>query len=573
MNDDRGYQCPPGTYCSDGARIANPFGKGTLSGNITINGTQLTLPLLATGPNYGFTSFDNMLTSLLTLFGMSSLDSWVFVMYWAQDIDGFAVWVYFVSFILLCTFFATNLVVAVIIVKYQEFSNLDDEGKGNSYDGDEDDVGSVLPRELRPFAKFIAPLGKFIRPIENAVSNVIEQRLHLESARQAATTVSESIWFKRFIASCVVLNTAVLALDHYRAPDSILRLLFISELLFTSIYALEMIIKVVSGGWRNYLRHPWNAFDFCVVGLSVLGIIISYVSPDSGFGYLGILRIVRLFNLMEVWYSLQRVMRTVLELRSYVYLTLLILFYTFVFALIGRQLFAGKFDARSVKPRWHFDDIYWSFLTCWQVLNGDSWTSAMFDGMTIYPLSAIFFSTLYFFGANVLVKLFTSVLVDKFSKIPAEPPGVEKQDDSGVTSAAGTADDQVQRKIVLKASSVTVRTEKPPHAPDGESLYFFELEHPVRKVCIRLATNPTVSWAMFLVVVVNCVLLAVDRPSMSPTARLLLQIIDGICLSLYILESLAHIIAFGMFLGRSAYLRPKKIWNWLDVIVVRFYHV
>lgn len=376
--------------------------------------------------------------------------------------------------------------------------------------------------------------------------------------------IAESVWFKRFIAACVVLNTAILALDHFRAPSSIRQLLLVSELLFTFIYFIEMVLKIISAGFRSYLSRPWNAFDFGVVVLSVVGVITAYAVPTSGFGYLGIVRVLRLFNLVDVWYSLERVLRTVLELRSYVYLSLLVFFYTFVFALIGRQLFAGQFDSRTVKPRWHFDSMYWAFLTCWQVLNGDSWTSVMYDGMTIYPMSALFFIVLYFFGANVLVKLFTSVLVDKFSRIPDAP--TEERDEIEETSKNIDS----HRKVVFTGASVTVRTEKVRPPLSGDSLFLFDVDNPIRVRCLKLATSESISWAIFLVVLLNSVILAIDRPSATPRMRLLLQAIDGSCLFLYVMESLIHIIAFGLFFGDSAYLRPKKIWNWLDVIVVRY---
>lgn len=180
MNKDRGYQCPSSSVCSDGSRLATirPTASIMHPRNVTlVNGTSMVLPVLQAGPNYGFTNFDNMLNSLLTLFGMASLDSWVFVMYWAQDVDGFAAWVFFVSFVLLCSFFATNLIVAVIVVKYQEFSG---SGGAASVAQTEDEASQeyVLPRELRPLAQLVAPLGTAqleVRHTESALISFFAQ--------------------------------------------------------------------------------------------------------------------------------------------------------------------------------------------------------------------------------------------------------------------------------------------------------------------------------------------------------------------------------------------------------------
>jgi hypothetical protein len=43
----------------------------------------------ATDPNYGFTTFDNVGYSILTLLGASSTDSWAFVMYYVRYVLAF----------------------------------------------------------------------------------------------------------------------------------------------------------------------------------------------------------------------------------------------------------------------------------------------------------------------------------------------------------------------------------------------------------------------------------------------------------------------------------------------------
>jgi hypothetical protein len=43
---------------------------------------------------------------------------------------------------------------------------------------------------------------------------------------------------------------------------------------FTGIFAIEIIIKITAYG-KGYFRDGWNAFDFVIVILSVVGIFIS----------------------------------------------------------------------------------------------------------------------------------------------------------------------------------------------------------------------------------------------------------------------------------------------------------
>lgn len=51
-------------------------------------------------------------------------------------------------------------------------------------------------------------------------------------------------------------------------------------------------------------------------------------------------------------------------------------------------------------------------------MNGDTWTEVLYDGMRVTPLAAPFFVVLYGIGSIVLLRLFTGVLLDKFSQVP-----------------------------------------------------------------------------------------------------------------------------------------------------------
>jgi len=136
-----------------------------------------------------------------------------------------------------------------------------------------------------------------------------------------------------------------MSINHYRAPTAITYAIGISEIVFTSIYSVEVLLKIIAAGPRKYFGRPWNIFDFLVVLSGIIELITSYSISSKPLNFLSVLRILRLFNLVTLWYGLERVLRTVIELRSYVYLSLLVIFFNFVVALIGRQLFSGKYDA------------------------------------------------------------------------------------------------------------------------------------------------------------------------------------------------------------------------------------
>ncbi|CAN0576107.1 unnamed protein product, partial [Ectocarpus sp. 12 AP-2014] len=97
-------------------------------------------------------------------------------------------------------------------------------------------------------------------------------------------------WFDRFILLVIALNSIVLALadwtridedpssEHVGEPiaEGSWRntLLYETESIFTAIFTLEFVLKVVSQGFifghGAYLRDAWNVLDFVVVVTALL---------------------------------------------------------------------------------------------------------------------------------------------------------------------------------------------------------------------------------------------------------------------------------------------------------------
>ena len=69
------------------------------------------------GPNFGFTSFDNVGLAFLTIFQCMTQQGWADVMYWARQSVGYYMYAYF-TVILFLSFFLFNLIIVFIIVNY-----------------------------------------------------------------------------------------------------------------------------------------------------------------------------------------------------------------------------------------------------------------------------------------------------------------------------------------------------------------------------------------------------------------------------------------------------------------------
>ena len=67
------------------------------------------------GPNYGITSFDNIGFAMLTVFQCITMEGWTTMMYYTNDSIGISFnVVYYISLILLGSFFMLNLVLGVL---------------------------------------------------------------------------------------------------------------------------------------------------------------------------------------------------------------------------------------------------------------------------------------------------------------------------------------------------------------------------------------------------------------------------------------------------------------------------
>ena len=102
--------------------------------------------------------------------------------------------------------------------------------------------------------------------------------------------------FDIIIFTCICLNTIVLALSWYGMNEDILSVLEVLNYIFTGIYTIEMIFKIIAFG-KSYFRDGWCIFDFLIVMSAWLGIILLQVfSIDVG----SISTIIRSFRIARV---------------------------------------------------------------------------------------------------------------------------------------------------------------------------------------------------------------------------------------------------------------------------------
>ncbi|MFN9910347.1 MAG: ion transporter, partial [bacterium] len=75
------------------------------------------------------------------------------------------------------------------------------------------------------------------------------------------------------------------------------------EIIFTSIFTLEFLVVMVSGGPLNYFKDSWNIMDVTVVIVSITAL---FVKDGPGFSLLRLVRIFRVVRVVRQLTSLRR---------------------------------------------------------------------------------------------------------------------------------------------------------------------------------------------------------------------------------------------------------------------------
>ena len=73
--------------------------------------------------------------------------------------------------------------------------------------------------------------------------------------------------FQQAIRVCILLNTLTLSLEHHDQPELLTKVLEISNLLFSCIFSIEMMLKLTAFGVLEYFDDGFNVFDSLVVSL------------------------------------------------------------------------------------------------------------------------------------------------------------------------------------------------------------------------------------------------------------------------------------------------------------------
>jgi len=337
-------------------------------------------------PNSGVTNFDNILYAFINIFQVMTLEGWTDVLYALQDSLSFQVWIYFVVLICIGPYFVIQLFLVVISKKYAELkeqANISASGKAVT-DAIQINTNKVHP-EQRPavdpeFSNAESAANEESQTVESDKKDdkhvifVLYQKIIAKFQRIAASAALEGI-----VMAAIVVNTLLMAIDsdcefcQNASCSQFKTVIEFSNVVFTSIFTFEMVIKIIGFGLYRYLWvlkfMTW--LDVIIVGTSlaeipdVLETSRCYMEPrpcaeydfcDAGGGtqVLRIVRLLRVLKLLSRFKSFQKQLMAIARtFQTVSWLVFLICIFITIFVILGGTLMAGL-----VERPWSADGLF-----------------------------------------------------------------------------------------------------------------------------------------------------------------------------------------------------------------------
>ncbi|CAH1116001.1 unnamed protein product [Phaedon cochleariae] len=261
----------------------------------------------------------------------------------------------------------------------------------------------------------------------------------LKTMRRCIKILVEYKLFQHGILLAILINTLSMGIEHHEQSEILTHVVEITNIIFSAIFAVEMMLKIIAEGPFGYISNGFNVFDGVIVILSGIELLKNFMGEehaDSGLSVLRTFRLLRILKLVRFMPNLRRQLFVMLRTMDNVavFFSLLILF-IFIFSILGMYLFGGKFctyvddngitkdcdcelmnDRRCLCDRKHFNNILWATVTVFQILTQEDWNMVLSNGMAkTSDWAALYFVALMTFGNYVLFNLLVAILVEGFS--------------------------------------------------------------------------------------------------------------------------------------------------------------
>ncbi|XP_015500017.1 voltage-dependent N-type calcium channel subunit alpha-1B [Parus major] len=369
--------------------------------------------------------YDNVLWALLTLFTVSTGEGWPTVLKHSVDATyeeqgpspGYRMEmsIFYVVYFVVFPFFFVNIFVALIIITFQE-------------QGDKVMSECSLEKNERAcidFAISAKPLTRYMPQ-------------NKQSFQYKMWKFVVSPPFEYFIMVMIALNTIVLMMKFYDAPEAYEEMLKCLNIVFTSMFSMECVLKIIAFGVLNYFRDAWNVFDFVTVLGSITDILVTEIADTDNFinlSFLRLFRAARLIKLLRQGYTIRILLWTFVQsFKALPYVCLLIAMLFFIYAIIGMQVFGNIAldDETSINRHNNFRTFLQALMLLFRSATGEAWHEIMLSCLSnraCDPLSGLTkkecgsdFAYFYFVSFIFLCSFLRSLFSCLLSLLSLPPP-------------------------------------------------------------------------------------------------------------------------------------------------------
>ncbi|XP_030157640.1 voltage-dependent P/Q-type calcium channel subunit alpha-1A isoform X3 [Lynx canadensis] len=372
--------------------------------------------------------YDNVLWALLTLFTVSTGEGWPQVLKHSVDATfenqgpspGYRMEmsIFYVVYFVVFPFFFVNIFVALIIITFQE-------------QGDKMMEEYSLEKNERACIDFAISAKPLTRHMP--------QNKQSFQYRMWQFVVSPP--FEYTIMAMIALNTIVLMMKFYGASVAYENALRVFNIVFTSLFSLECLLKVMAFGILNYFRDAWNIFDFVTVLGSITDILVTEFGNNFiNLSFLRLFRAARLIKLLRQGYTIRILLWTFVQsFKALPYVCLLIAMLFFIYAIIGMQVFGNigidvededsDEDEFQITEHNNFRTFFQALMLLFRSATGEAWHNIMLSCLSGKPcdknsgiltpecgneFAYFYFVSFIFLCSFLMLNLFVAVIMDNF---------------------------------------------------------------------------------------------------------------------------------------------------------------
>uniref|UniRef100_G1KNS0 Voltage-dependent L-type calcium channel subunit alpha n=1 Tax=Anolis carolinensis TaxID=28377 RepID=G1KNS0_ANOCA len=353
-------------------------------------------------------NFDNVLSGMMALFTVSTFEGWPALLYKAIDANAenegpiynyrVEISIFFIIYIIIIAFFMMNIFVGFVIITFR--AQGEQEYKNCELDKNQ--------RQCVEYALKAQPLRRYIP------KNKYQYKFWY---------MVNSTGFEYIMFVLILLNTIALAVQHYEQSQPFNYVMDLLNMVFTGLFTVEMVLKIIAFKPKHYFCDAWNTFDALIVVGSVVDIAVTEVnsSEDSSrisITFFRLFRVMRLVKLLSKGEGIRTLLWTFIKsFQILAYIT---------FGKVAMQ------DGTPINRNNNFQTFPQAVLLLFRCATGEAWQEIMLaslPGKRCDPESdyepgeeftcgsnfaIVYFISFFMLCAFLIINLFVAVIMDNF---------------------------------------------------------------------------------------------------------------------------------------------------------------